>query len=185
MKRSTLPIVALLALAHLSGCRALNVLSSDDPSQNESPNVTGAPIQTDKAVYQMRTTAQAHELTMHLTYTNPTASPVYIPTCHQPGPPVLQKWVDGTWVTAYAPVVLRCLGPPVIIEPGDTYRYTYRVYATRAPNSGPRLQVAEVPGQYRLIWHILGTWTPNGPEPGLGQLLPEEQRISNTFTIVN
>ena len=185
MKLSTLSILALATLSSLSGCQALNVLGSEDQSRNDSPIVTGAPIQTDKSVYEMRTTTQAHELTIHLAYTNPTAGPVYIPTCREPGPPVLQKWVDGKWVTAYSPVVLLCLGPPVVIAAGETYRYTYRVFASRSPNSIPRFEVAKIPGEYRLVWHILGTWTPNGPEPGLGKLLPEEERISNTFQIVN
>ena len=185
MKRSMLPVVALIAFSQLAGCRALSVLGSEDQSRNESPIVTGAPIQTDKSVYEMRSTTQAHELTIHLAYTNPTAGPVYIPTCREPGPPVLQKWVDGKWVTAYSPVVSLCLGPPVVIAAGETYSYTYRVFASRSPNSIPRFQVAEIPGQYRLMWHILGTWTPNGPGPGLGQLLPEEQRVSNTFTIAS
>lgn len=185
MNVSTLSVVALVTISSLSGCQALNVVGSEDPLRSHFPNGTGAPIQTDRSVYEMRTTQYAHELTIDLAYTNPTPEPAYIPTCREPGPPILQKWVDGKWVTAYSPVVLRCLGPPVVIDAGETYSYTYRVFASRSPNSFPRLQVTEIPGQYRLVWHILGTWTPNGPEPGLGQVLPEEQRVSNTFMIVS
>ena len=185
MKLSALPVVALATVSGLSGCQALNVVGSEDGLRDELPFVTGVPIQTDSSVYHLRTAGHSHELTINLAYTNPTPGPVYIPTCREPGPPVLQKWVDGKWVTAYSPVVLLCLGPPVVIRAGEAYSYTYRVLASRSPNSIPRLQVAEIPGRYRLVWHILGTWTPNGPEPGLGQLLPEEQRVSNPFTVVN
>jgi hypothetical protein len=172
-------LILLLSVASgTTGCGAEILGLGDEP-----PVLTGAPIQTDSAVYHVRTTEHFYEIVMDLAYTNPTRGRVYIPTCHTPHPPVLQKWVSEQWVTAYAPVVLLCLGPPVVIEPGDMYRYTYRVMAAHRPNTSPRFEVAEIPGTYRLVWHMLGTWTPNGSEPGLGEELPIGQRVSNTFRI--
>ena len=173
--------LSLLTSAIVSSCGALDVLglASDEP-----PTLSDAPIQTDSSIYHFRTTEHEHALTIGLSYTNPTGSSVYIPTCHVPNPPVLEKWENGEWVTAYAPVVWLCLGPPVIIGAGDVYRYTYRVSATRRPNTLPRLAVTQIPGTYRLVWHMLGTWTPHGSEPGLGKELPLEHRVSNTFRIV-
>ena len=169
----------VLVLTVAAGCGVGRILGFED----EPPALTGAPIQTDSVVYHVRTTASSYEMVMDLRYTNPTRGRVYISTCHTPHPPVLEKWEGGEWVTAYAPVVLLCLGPPVVIERGERYRYTYRIMAARRPNAAPRWSVAEIPGTYRLEWHLLGTWTPDGSEPGLGKLLPIEQRISNTFRI--
>jgi hypothetical protein len=176
-----LGIALAVVMVAVSSCGILDVLGlgSDEP-----PSLAGAPIQTDSAIYHLRTTEHAHELTIGLTYTNPTGSPVYIPTCHTPHPPVLEKWEGGEWVTAYAPVVLLCLGPPVVIGAGEVYAYRYEVSATRRPNTIPRFEVAELPGTYRLVWRMLGTWTPDGSEPGLGKELPLEHRVSNTFRIV-
>jgi hypothetical protein len=172
---------ALLTAALTSACGSADLLGfgNDRPS-----DIEGAPIRTDSAVYHVRTTEDSHELTIEVTYTNPTGSTVYIPTCHSPHPPVLEKWQEDTWVTAYAPVVPLCLGAPVVIADGDVYAYTYRISAARSANWYPRFEVPEIPGTYRLVWRILGTWTPDGPEPGLGRELPLEQRVSNTFEIV-
>ena len=38
--------------------------------------------------------------------------------------------------------------------------------------------------QTDLVWEIYQTWQPDGNKPGLGTLLPLEQRISNTFRLV-
>lgn len=176
-----LAVAASLILAVLvSSCTAFEILK---PRGEVPPAPTGAPILTDSAVYHVRTSRNTHELTIGLVYRNPTNSAVYIPTCRTVHPPVLQKWEGGQWVTAYAPVVLECLGEPVVIAAGDSYAYTYHVKAWRSPNMHPRFEVGTIPGSYRLMWRILETWTPDGPEPGLGKALPLEARISNTFRI--
>lgn len=177
MKR-WLPVLLAGAVA-AAGCAAADTLALGEQPLSRA----GAPIRTDRDVYQVRKTQHSYELTMELAYVNPTSGPVYIPTCHTPHPPALQKWVGGEWVTAYSPVVLECLGPPVVIGRGETYRYTYRVEASHRPNTFPRFEVAEVPGTYRLVWHILGTWEPSGPQPGLGEELPLEQRVSDSFRL--
>ena len=175
-------LILALLLSAASGLAACSSEPLVEPSA-EATILADAPIQTDSSVYHVRTTEYFHEIVMNLSYANPTGGKVYIPTCHGPHPPALQKRVGEQWVTAYAPVVLLCLGPPVIIEPGETYRYNYRVMAAHRPNTVPRFEVDEIPGTYRLVWHMLGTWTPNGPEAGLGEELPLEQRVSNTFRI--
>lgn len=172
--------LAVLLSALLSSCGALDTLGL---KSDRAPALAGAPIQTDSAVYHVRTSEYAYELTIGLTYRNTSGGTAYISTCKAPVPPVLEKWEDGKWVTAFAPVVLMCLGPPVVIEAGEAYAYTYRVLASHQPNTYPQFEVAEIPGRYRLVWHILGTWTPDGPEAGLGKELPLEYRISNSFRI--
>ena len=176
--RSILPVLALGLVA--AGCGSVDVVGiGTDPSHSAA----GAPIRTDSSVYHVRTTPTGHELTIGVRFTNVTGGTAYIPTCHTPHPPVLEKLEGDRWVTAYSPVVLMCLGPPVVIPAGSSYDYTYRVLASTRPNTYPRFEVAEIRGTYRLVWHILGSWNPDGPEPGLGTPLPLEQRVSNTFRI--
>ena len=144
----------------------------------------GAPIKTDRTEYTLRFGAELAEMSIGVSYTNRTGSRVYLPTCHGANPPWLEKRVGSEWVAAYRPAVLACLGPPVVIQPGDTYDYTLKVVAgRRGTNRYPQFEVAEIPGTYRLVWGLLATWDPDGPEPGLGRLLPLEQRVSNEFTI--
>ena len=144
----------------------------------------GAPIQTDRAEYTLSFTPQLAELSIGVRYVNRTGGRVYLETCHTPHPPVLEKRVGSEWVVAYRPAVLRCLGQPVVIRAGETYDYTFKVVAGRpGTNNFPQFEVAEIPGTYRLVWGLLDTWNPDGPGPGLGRLLPLEQRVSNEFQI--
>lgn len=173
---ATLSAAALV----LAACGSADLLGvSGDPLLSGGD----APIRTDSSVYHLRTTPEAHELTIGVRFVNPTSAPAYIPTCQGTNPPTLERWDGEKWVTAFSPVVLLCLGPPVVIGAGESYDYTFRVLASRRPNTYPRFEVAEIPGTYRLVWGILGSWRPDGPEPGIGDPLPLAQRVSNTFTI--
>jgi hypothetical protein len=180
MKTRFLLSMPLTLVAFLVACGSAEVLSTGpDFSVNGD-----APIRTDSAIYHVRTTSNSHEVTIGVTFTNRSGGTAYIPTCRTTHPPVLQKWEGEQWVTVYSPAVLDCLGPPVVIEAGASHEYTYRVLASRRPNTYPRFETQQIGGLYRLNWHILGSWTPDGPEPGIGVELPLEQRVSNTFTIV-
>jgi hypothetical protein len=71
----------------------------------------------------------------------------------------------------------------VIIQPGRAYQYTYNVEAY-LPGSRVWPQFnTEVPGRYRLVWNAYRTWTPSGPEPGIGSQLPKAATISNEFEL--
>jgi len=144
-----------------------------------------APIQTDRPVYALGPGPSGGvEVTIGLRYENATGGPAYIPTCHGVHPPELQKRVGSSWVTVYSPVVLLCLGPPVVVQPGGVYTYAYRVVAyPRGGDMYPQFELDETPGTYRLAWGIYETWTPDGPEPGLGRLLPLAARVSNEFQL--
>jgi hypothetical protein len=119
-------------------------------------------------------------------YTNTRARAVYLPTCHGVHPPVLEKWVQGAWIETYAQVVPACLGPPEVIGPGEAYHYAFDILAApRGSNRAPQFTVPEIPGSYRLVWDIYGTWTPSGAEPGLGRKLQLEARVSNAFQLTD
>lgn len=166
------------------GCARTEPLGPGDGVDSQAPEAPSAPIRTDRSAYTLKTTASAHRLSIGFTFTNPTGSRAYVPTCRTPHPPGLEKWQNGAWVRAYSPLVLQCLDPPLIIEAGATHRGTLDVRAGRAGTKQfPQFQVERIPGTYRLVWTVLGSWTPDGPEPGLGTPLPLQQRVSNSFRI--
>ncbi len=167
-------VIVLLGLSLLAGgCARVGDLLGLASADHAGQQLQGAPIQTDSSVYHVRT-AGGYQATIVLTYTNPTAAPVYIASCGGPHPPLIEKWENGEWVTAYNPPVPLCYSPPVEIQPGQAYTYTYRVIVgLPADNAYPKFQVSEIPGTYRLRWLLRG---PDAP-------LPLEQTISNTFEL--
>ena len=166
---------ALLALVGLAvGCRNPLDLTSDD-----------APIRTDRTEYAVTHEGGALRVDIEFTYTNPTAGAVNVQACQVPDPPVLQKREDGKWVTAYAPVVLLCLGPPLVIPRGGSTRYALHVRAFPAgSNAAPQWQAGSVAGTYRLLWAVHAGDGKNSARDGGGPLVPVSQRVSNTFWLV-
>ena len=186
------PCLVPVLLSALAACGGRSAMGPGDGSGSD---VSGsAPIQTDRASYTARrqtmhlvdgTRYENYlELTIGLRYTNPTDEPIYLVTCLDVNPPVLEKKEGAEWVTAFAPIVPECLGPPVVIGRGESYEYIYRIEAF-LPGSRvmPQFQT-EVPGTYRLVWTAYRTWLANSVEAGLGRELPLEQRVSNEFSIV-
>ena len=158
--------VPLLLMCTLAAC-GIDPLGSSE--------VDGG-VETDSTSYHVLTTDSWHEVTIGVTFRNPTFNEVHIPTCHAPHPPVVEKLGRNGWVTAYSPLVLQCLGPPVRIAPGAAYSMTYRVIGARLPNSAPRFEVDEIAGTYRLNWHALHTKS--------GSRLPSAYRTSSPFQLV-
>jgi hypothetical protein len=162
-----------------AGCDAMVGVS---PRGHDPFDLNREFLQTDSAVYHVVATDRGHEFQVALSYTNATRDRVYVGTCHRPDPPVLQKLEEGVWVTAWAPPVLSCLGPPLVIESSQVHEFDLHVVGYTRPSTYPRFLISPISGTYRFVWRVLGTWTPDGPG-GLGQELPLEQRISNTFQI--
>lgn len=168
-----------VALPALGACAGGGEPLAARPDEAAVPSNAGAPITTDSAVYHLRSSADGYAGTIGVTYTNRTGGTVNIPACHSPHPPLLEKWVAGEWVVAYDPPVLMCITPPVVIQAGSSYSYTYRIVAGRTgSNSYPQFEVDEIPGTYRLRWRALLSAGSGEPQP-----LPEEVTISETFEI--
>jgi hypothetical protein len=173
--RANLFASAALAAALLAGCAGL---------VNPDPGGDGLSIRTERTEYAVSRSGSSLVTSIGLSLTNGTEGPAYLATCNGVHPPVLQKRVGDRWVTAYAAVVALCLGPPEVVEPGETFSYTLRVSAApRGSNSYPQFEVDEVPGTYRLAWAVYRTWEPDGGRPGLGELFPREATVSNEFTL--
>ena len=173
LKRTGRWLLLVGALASPAGCDLLHLTGGGAPAPEQSR--AGPPMTTDSAVYHLRGDAYNYRMEIGFTYTNPTRRSVQVSTCHGAYPPSLEKWQDGAWVGAWFPVVPMCLGAPLVIGPGESYRDALHLTAGRRDNLLPRFEVDPIPGTYRLVW-LVGA-------PGVGAL-PLEQRVSAPFEIV-
>jgi hypothetical protein len=158
--------------------------SGDTPVGSAAPSPASPLITTDQQAYRPRRTADALELDIVTTFTNRTSDTVRLHPCGSTSQPsfALEKWVDGAWTPAYSqacPAILM-LDPPKV-APGASRTDTARVRAMLAANAMPRFEADPVAGSYRVVYaQAYRSWRPN---EGPGELLPLEQRISNTFRI--
>ena len=84
---------------------------------------------------------------------------------------------EAQCVTAWVPEVPLCAGPDVVVPVGGQYRSIVRVTHCAHPNCSPKFTVAPIPGLYRIVW--IGV-----ADPAAKEVLPLEQRVSNTFTLL-
>ena len=161
-------------------------------AERPAPDLADPAIRTDRREYGIRYGEARGERFVDVPigwrYTNRTAGPVYLAGCGIPEP-TPEKWVAGRWVAAYQPIRLLCLAPPTVLGPGaahaDTLGFTAGLPGSTAV--GPELEVAEIPGTYRLVWEVYGDWVPDTAGGHLwgrpGRLVPLEERASNTFRL--
>jgi hypothetical protein len=174
-------VLGLLAMA----CTAAREEPADETAVgNTAPSPPSTLITTDQQSYRPRRTPEALEIDIVTTFTNRTSDTVRLHPCGSTSQPSfsLEKWVDGVWTPAYSqacPAILM-LDPPKV-APGASRTDTARVRAMLAANAMPRFEVDPVAGEYRVVYaQAYGSWRPN---EGPGELLPLEQRVSNTFRI--
>ena len=144
------------------------------------------PIRTDRDEYQVQLRDNIARATIMLKYTNGTGRTVYFIGCRPPHPPIIEKLVGDRWVSAWVPVVAACLSPPVAVDAGATYEYTFEMFAG-LPGSTmhPQFEVAGIPGTYRLVWQIYADVDGDPSQAVLGRNpLPLAERVSNEFRFV-
>ena len=176
-----LATICLLALA----CTASREEpAGETPVGSAAPSPSSPSIATDRQSYGLRRTADALELDIVTTFTNRTSDTVRLHPCGSTSQPAfsLEKWVDGAWRPAYSqacPAILM-LDPPKV-APGASRTDTARVRAMLAVNAMPRFEADPIAGEYRVVYaQAYASWRPN---EGPGELLPLDQRVSNTFRI--
>jgi hypothetical protein len=137
---------------------------------------SSGPIVTDQQKY----TLAGGEIAISATYTNHGSDTVYLGYCGKTPPRYhVEKLANGNWSTAYDPICLAILvTTPFPVPPGEAHTDLLRL--THNAESEPRFQSSPVTGEYRLVYDIYSKWN---TETGEGELLPVEQRISNTFSI--
>jgi hypothetical protein len=154
------------------------------PVGNNAPSPASPFVTTDQQSYRPRRTADGIELDIVTTFTNRTSDTVRLHPCGTSSQPSfsLEKWVDGAWKPAYgqACAAILMLDPPKV-APGASRTDTARVRAMTAANAMPRFEQEPIAGSYRVVYaQVYRGWRPN---EGVGELLPLEQRVSNTFRI--
>jgi hypothetical protein len=163
-------LVAILALA-------AQTLSDDRAWAQDKKKPADAPIRTDEKIYKVEVTPQSVKFMINYSYVNRTGDTVYLPTCVRPYRPLLEKKVEGRWMSAASSFEFMCVGPPVVIGPGETYQDSFQVEAFLPGNKiVPELKVdvREIEGVYRLVHAFEGRDH---------RRLPLEDRISNEFKI--
>lgn len=180
MKRfSKLP---LLFVFLLSACSygVIDPPAGDTPLNRDS----AAAFQTESLSYTLVPTAQGLEGEIAFIFTNPTAEPVYIVNCRGMTALRLEKQSGDTWITAWSPVILQCLSPPIVVQPGQQYSGVVHVSSGYpSTNLHPQFSVDPIPGVYRIVWDdVLRTYD-DGTYP-FGEPIPHEQRVSNRFRLL-
>ena len=177
-----LGVTCLFAVAACTGARE-DETGSQPSGDTAPPSVESAMITTDRQAYRVRRTADAIEVDIVTTFTNHTNDTVRLHPCGQSQPSfILEKWVDGAWRPAYnqvCPAMLN-LDPPSVM-PHAARTDTARVRAMLAANAAPRFEMEPIAGTYRVVYaQAYRSWRPN---EGPGELLPVEQRVSNSFRL--
>lgn len=136
----------------------------------------GLSIVTDSLSYGLRYTTDLIRVDIGATITNRTEDVVYFDTfCNGQ----LDKLLNEGWHSAYSRSCRLGSGSAevVAIAPGHSYQTRFPVSASRLGDN-PRFKVDSIPGVYRLVYHIY-----SGIECERSQLLPEDERASNRFTL--
>lgn len=110
--------------------------------------------------------------------TNERSSTIYLVSC----PFALQKFSAGAWAESILPTCTLEVQTPVAIAPGEIYRTVASIESLRSDTRLRPLQA--LPAEFRILFTIYGAYDP-GAGSGLqfSELLSEELRVSNTFTL--
>ena len=169
-------LLPLTLLAALAAC------STTEPAPPAASGTTA--IVTGDSVYTVTTSQETYEVEIDFTLTNRTSGVIRLPACRGVYPPILERWTDGEWVTAYDPPRLMCYEPPTEVAPGETLEETLRVSAGRPGTSvEPKLAVPRIDGRYRLNWGLTAG-APGRPDTAAATGAPRPELVSNPFRLV-
>ncbi|CAN5756334.1 hypothetical protein BH23GEM9_BH23GEM9_32320 [soil metagenome] len=140
-------------------------------------------LDTDRSVYRAWYTQDRIELDIGFRFVNRLRQPVAIPGCGHAYRPSLDKLVGGEWVEVLS-YREPCWDEPLVIGVGRERTFLYRIRAGR-PHTliEPQFQTTHLPGTYRLRWEIYEYDAFS--QFRIGNLLPTEYRVSNTFRITD
>lgn len=143
----------------------------------------GAAVQVLLVVLLVGCGASGDELRIVATYTNPTDQLVYLGRCGTRPPSfIIEKQQANQWVRAYEPACEMILIPePVVLGAGESRTDTLLLYTHRERNRIPRFEVDQLSGDYRIVYDVYRTWTPEASTPG--EPLPSPDRTSNVFRL--
>jgi hypothetical protein len=180
MKRKLFDALFLATLLAVAGCVGSEPVSLE---ARLAGLAAGSALQTDGERYVLEPAGGGLQTVIGMSFTNPSDQPMYIVNCQGGLNTPLEKRVDGRWVPYWSPVLLLCLSPPIVVEPGATLTRSLTIWgALPGNNAHPAWASADVEGTYRmrlegLVWNYRTT----GQE--FGAPVPAEARISNEFTL--
>lgn len=151
-------------------------------SAETPPDAGGEPakgFRTSQAHYDFRRVGNGIEVSIPYVYHNATGDSVYFVNCNEIIVPSLERRTGDTWSPFWSGATPACLSRPVVVPPEGDYMDTVRVLS--GPGMYPQLDVAEIGGTYRLVWHGVVHSYRNAPP--FGTPLSEEERTSNEFTV--
>ena len=140
-------------------------------------------LQTDALTYELVWGDPGLMVSIPYTFTNRTGGSVFLVNCLGGFGFHLEREDRGDWRPAWSPVLLDCLSPPIVIEEDEVWVDTLEVWGgLPGGNFGPRFDVADPAGTYRVVWDAaLSSYDADGPP--FGRPLPLPQRVSNTFQL--
>ena len=173
----SVPVAILLIL--LSACS--REVTGAGPLSSLSPG--DSPVVTDAAQYRLESTSNGWRGRIEYAFTNRTDRTISLLNCRGGYTVTLEKQQGDDWVSAWSPVMLECLSPPIEIKPGASLNDALEISAgKRGSNTYPQFTVDEIDGVYRLaIERAYWDYDHNGPP--WGQTVPVADRVSNAFEI--
>jgi len=168
-------------------CASAMVLSTFGCEPMSPPGIEDTALVTDGTSFRLeREVAAGHvwySTRIPYSFTNRTGSKVYLPNCRDGFDLSLQMKEAGEWDHIWSPILLDCLSPPIVIEPGEEYETILTVSGCLSGNCAPRLVLPPDPSTpVRILWgRALSSYDPDGPP--WGELIPLEERVSNRFTL--
>ena len=133
-------------------------------------------IQTDSPEYRLQPYGAGWRVQIPYTFTNRTGRTVYLANCNGGFGLHLDRDDNGTWRTAWSPVLLLCLSPPIVIGRHARFTDTLCVQGARpGTDVRPEFDLDDPSGTYRIVWDA--AYSSSGPD------IPLEARISNRFVL--
>lgn len=136
-------------------------------------------LQTDRPTYDLLSDGRWLRAEIPYTFTNRTGAPVYLANCRGGFALRLEREEGDGWVTAWSPILLMCLSPPIVIDDGVEFVDTLVVSgALPGENAAPAFDVEDPSGTYRIVWEAALSSYDKDDYP-FGSQLPLEDRTSN------
>jgi hypothetical protein len=132
-------------------------------------------IQTDSPQYDLQPEWIGWRVDIPYVFINRTGGTVYLANCNGGFGLHLEREDSGSWHTAWSPVILLCLSPPIVIERNVTFTDTLHVWGVPPGSDAiPQFDVDDPSGTYRIVWDA-AHWS--------SEQIPLVMRISNRFLL--
>lgn len=165
---------------------ATSQVTVTEPPLPDLDRDTTALVQTDTLGYEFEETEYELEVEIPYRYENRTGDTICLNNCRGSFSIELEKRIEGTWETVWAPAIPACASPPIKFAPDSVFGDTLTVVHRKDEDSFPKMDVERFDGVYRVNVTAASRVgpTPEGQEFKCGgEQLPKENRVSNPFVL--